>query len=174
MYFQYLLTPVHLWTMSPMKVGGMLLIILIQRHPLTSGIFIKVVQYKPTKCSLPPSLPPSFPPPPFQDTLNQLECASCREGMYGEVMGHLWPFSKHRRIITFNIWPIEDFNELSHHLAETVYCHLAVTKGVPVVRECLCLCISSLRASVMVMWQSCDFPHWTCDSHVIHCIHQCG
>ena len=70
--------------------------------------------------------------------------------MYVKVVGHLRSFSKQRHIVAFNIRPIEDFNELSHHLAETVYCHLAVTKGVPVVRECLCLCISSLRASVMV------------------------
>ena len=83
---------------------------------------------------LPPSLPTSL-PPPFQDTPNQLERASCREGMYVKVVGHLRSFSKQRHIVAFNIRPIEDFNELSHHLAETVYCHLAVTKGVPVVRE---------------------------------------
>jgi len=77
--------------------------------------------------------------PLFQDAPNQLERASCCEGMYIKVVGHL-----------------------------------AVTKCVPEVRECLCLCISSLRASVMVMWQSCDFPEWTCDSHIIHCFHHCG
>ena len=62
MYFQYLLTPVHLWTMNPIKVGGALSIILTQHHPLTSGILIKVVQYKQTKCSLHPSFTPSLLP----------------------------------------------------------------------------------------------------------------
>jgi len=83
--------------------------------------------------------------------------------MYIKVVGHLWSFSKQRHTVAFNIQPIQDFKELSHYLAEMVYCHLAITKGVPLVREYLCLCISSLRASVMDTWQPCDFSHWMCE-----------
>lgn len=75
-------------------------------------------------------------------------------------------FSKQRHIVAFNIQPIQDFKELSHYLAETVYCHLAVTKGVPVVRVSLLVqffidsfCdghVTTLRLLTLNMWQSYD------------------
>ena len=54
--------------------------------------------------------------------------------MYVKVIGHLKQFNKPRNIVAFKIRPIEDFNEVTHHMAEVMYAHLAVTKGPPVVR----------------------------------------
>lgn len=67
-----------------------------------------------------------------QDTPN-LESVSCREGMYVRVVGHLRSFNKQRNMMAFHVRPVEDFNEVSHHLSEVIYTHLAVTKGLPVV-----------------------------------------
>ena len=68
-----------------------------------------------------------------QDSSNQLESVSCREGMYVRVVGHLRSFNKQRNMMAFHVRPVEDFNEVSHHLSEVIYTHLAVTKGLPVV-----------------------------------------
>ena len=68
-----------------------------------------------------------------QDPSDQQERSSCREGMYVKVIGTLKSFNKQRSITGFYVKPIEDFNELSHHMAEVMYIHLAITKGVPVV-----------------------------------------
>ena len=38
-------------------------------------------------------------------------------------------------MMAFHVQPVEDFNEVSHHLSEVIYTHLAVTKGLPVVSK---------------------------------------
>ena len=45
------------------------------------------------------------------------------------VVGQLKIFNKQKSIIGFNVRPIEDFNEISEHLAGVMYAHLALTKG---------------------------------------------
>ena len=71
-----------------------------------------------------------------QDTPpNQLDHVSCREGMYVRAVGHLRSFNKQRNMMAFHVRPVEDFNEISHHLSEVIYTHLAVTKCLPVVRR---------------------------------------
>ena len=62
------------------------------------------------------------------------ERATCQEGMYIKAVGHLKVFNKQRSITAFHIKPISDFNELTHHLSEVMYSHLAATKELPVVR----------------------------------------
>jgi hypothetical protein len=37
-------------------------------------------------------------------------------------------------VVGFFIKPIEDYNEVTHHLVETLFAHLAITKPLPVVR----------------------------------------
>jgi replication factor A2 len=66
-----------------------------------------------------------------QDLSDQHERASCREGMYVKVIGHLKQFNKLRNVVAFKIRPVEDYNEVTHHLAEVMYCHLASTKSPP-------------------------------------------
>ena len=69
-----------------------------------------------------------------QDTAEQQqEGATCQEGMYVRVVGHLKVFNKQRSVTAFYVKPLEDFNQLSHHLAEVMYAHLVATKGAPVV-----------------------------------------
>lgn len=36
-------------------------------------------------------------------------------------------------MVAFNIDPIENFNDITHHLVEVVHAHLASTKGAPMV-----------------------------------------
>ena len=36
-------------------------------------------------------------------------------------------------MVAFNIDPIENFNDVTHHLVEVVYAHLTCVKGAPVV-----------------------------------------
>ena len=52
-----------------------------------------------------------------------------------KIVGHLRLFNKQRNVIGFYIKPIEDFNEVTHHLVETIFGHLALTKGIPLVSE---------------------------------------
>lgn len=56
-----------------------------------------------------------------------------REGIYVKVIGNIRVFNKQRSVVAFYIRPIEDFNEVTHHLAECVYAHVSFTKGIPVV-----------------------------------------
>ncbi|XP_019858654.1 PREDICTED: replication protein A 32 kDa subunit-B-like isoform X2 [Amphimedon queenslandica] len=55
--------------------------------------------------------------------------AACREGIYVKIVGHIKMFNNQRTITGFMIRPIEDFNEVTHHMAETMFAHLAITKG---------------------------------------------
>lgn len=66
-----------------------------------------------------------------QDSSDQ---ATCQEGMYVKAIGHLKMFNNQRSVTAFLIKPISDFNEVTHHLAEVMACHLMATKEMPVVR----------------------------------------
>ena len=68
-----------------------------------------------------------------QDQSEQQEKVMCREGTYIKAIGHLKVFNKQRSVTSFHIKPISDFNELTHHLSEVMYSHLAATKQLPVV-----------------------------------------
>ena len=68
-----------------------------------------------------------------QDPANQEERVVCQEGMYVKVIGHIKTFNKQTSVTAFHIKPIVDFNEVTHHLAEVMFIHLAHTRGVPVV-----------------------------------------
>lgn len=50
-----------------------------------------------------------------------------------KIVGHIKMFNNQRTITGFMIRPIEDFNEVSHHMAETIFAHLAITKGLKLV-----------------------------------------
>ena len=76
-----------------------------------------------------------------QESTNVSERSSCREGMYVRVIGHLKSFNKQKSVTAFCVRPIEDFNEVSHHLSEVMFAHLAATKGVPIVSVCVCVCV---------------------------------
>ena len=58
----------------------------------------------------------------------------CQEGMYIKAIGHLKVFNNQRSVTAFLIKNISDFNEVTHHLAEVMACHLSSTKELPVVR----------------------------------------
>lgn len=68
-----------------------------------------------------------------QDPANQQERTVCQEGMYVKVIGHIKTFNKQMNVTAFHIKPIVDYNEITHHLAEVIFIHLATTRGVPVV-----------------------------------------
>lgn len=50
-----------------------------------------------------------------------------------KIIGHIKMFNNQKTIIGFMIRPIEDFNEVTHHIAETIFAHLAITKGLSLV-----------------------------------------
>ncbi|KAL6054933.1 DNA-directed RNA polymerase I subunit rpa2 [Balamuthia mandrillaris] len=55
--------------------------------------------------------------------------AQWREGVYVRVIGHLRSFLQARSITAFRIHPIQDFNEITFHLLDTIYVHLYNTRG---------------------------------------------
>lgn len=50
-------------------------------------------------------------------------------GTYVRVFGRLQSFNNKRQVGAHYIRPIEDYNEVSYHLLEATYVHLALTKG---------------------------------------------
>jgi replication factor A2 len=53
----------------------------------------------------------------------------CSEGTYIRIVGTIKLFNDKKEIQAFNILPVTDFNEITHHALETTYVHLKVTKG---------------------------------------------
>ncbi|POM64269.1 Replication protein A 32 kDa subunit [Phytophthora palmivora] len=52
-----------------------------------------------------------------------------REGSYVRVVGKLRTFQGKASLSCFNVTPVEDMNELTHHLLEVIYVHCYNTKG---------------------------------------------
>ncbi len=52
-----------------------------------------------------------------------------REGSYVRVFGNLRSFNGKRHFAGFKVQPINDFNEVTHHLLEIIYVHLYNTRG---------------------------------------------
>ena len=55
--------------------------------------------------------------------------AEVREGMYCWVVGNLRSFSDTPHVSSYVIVPIKSMNEITRHLLEVVYVHLAMTRG---------------------------------------------
>ncbi|XP_031569193.1 replication protein A 32 kDa subunit-like [Actinia tenebrosa] len=55
--------------------------------------------------------------------------SACRENTYVQVTGNLKSFQENSRsVIAFNLVPITDFNQLTHHTLEVVHAHLVLQK----------------------------------------------
>uniref|UniRef100_M4BG16 Replication protein A C-terminal domain-containing protein n=1 Tax=Hyaloperonospora arabidopsidis (strain Emoy2) TaxID=559515 RepID=M4BG16_HYAAE len=52
-----------------------------------------------------------------------------REGSYVQVVGKLRTFQGKTSLSCFNVAPLDDMNELTHHLLEVIYVHCYNTKG---------------------------------------------
>jgi hypothetical protein len=52
-----------------------------------------------------------------------------RENAYVRATGHFRGFNQKRHLGAFNIRPIADFNEITFHNLEAIYCHLYFTRG---------------------------------------------
>jgi replication factor A2 len=46
------------------------------------------------------------------------------EGAYVHVIGNLRSFNETKHVVAFNIRRVDDFNQVTHHFLEAVYCHL--------------------------------------------------
>jgi replication factor A2 len=57
------------------------------------------------------------------------EMSHLRDGTYVRVVGKLRSFQGKNSLSCFNVTPVEDLNELTHHLLEVVYVHCYNTKG---------------------------------------------
>jgi replication factor A2 len=60
----------------------------------------------------------------FNERLN-----ACRTGVYVRAIGNVRIFQDVIHIVSHDIRPVEDPNELTHHLLETIYLHCVNTKG---------------------------------------------
>jgi len=54
--------------------------------------------------------------------------AKCCEGTYIRVIGNIKEFNGKRHISAFNVRPVEDFNELTHHALEAIFVHMRSEK----------------------------------------------
>ena len=50
-------------------------------------------------------------------------------GEYMRIIGNLRPFDGNRNIVAFDIRPITDHNEITHHMLNVIFVHLQNTKG---------------------------------------------
>lgn len=53
----------------------------------------------------------------------------CVQGTYVRVIGNIKVFNGKRNISAFNVRPVTDFNEITHHALETIYVNLKASKG---------------------------------------------
>jgi hypothetical protein len=51
------------------------------------------------------------------------------QGVYVRAVGNVRSFNDAIHIVSHDIRPLEDHNELTHHLLETIYLHCVNTKG---------------------------------------------
>lgn len=51
------------------------------------------------------------------------------DGIYARVVGNLRTFQDKVTLSAFTVTPIEDFNEITHHLLDAIYVHCYNTKG---------------------------------------------
>ncbi|KAK9728803.1 Replication factor A protein 2 [Basidiobolus ranarum] len=59
----------------------------------------------------------------------QQKRAQLVEGIYVRVVGQFKQFANKRHVVAFSMRPIDDFNEITHHLLEAVYVHLFRTRN---------------------------------------------
>ena len=80
---------------------------------------------------------PCRPPPPYRHqphiTLASPAAFRCRRvhriGQYVSVVGQVKAFGEDIQTQAFDVRPITDFDEVTHHFLEAIYCHLYMTKG---------------------------------------------
>ncbi|GMF53351.1 unnamed protein product [Phytophthora fragariaefolia] len=60
---------------------------------------------------------------------SESEMNRLRDGSYVRVVGKLRSFQGKASLSCFNVTPLQDMNELSHHLLEVIYVHCYHTKG---------------------------------------------
>lgn len=62
---------------------------------------------------------------------------SIREGMTVKVVGNLREYEGKTHVLVYDVTPITDWNELTHHILETILTHCKNTKPSPVSRSML-------------------------------------
>ncbi|RLN47357.1 hypothetical protein BBJ29_009653 [Phytophthora kernoviae] len=63
------------------------------------------------------------------EAANEAELNRLREGTYVRVVGKLRSFQGKYSLSCFNVAPVEDLNELTHHFLDVIYVHCYNTKG---------------------------------------------
>jgi replication factor A2 len=70
--------------------------------------------------------------------------AEWKLGSYVRVYGHLRAFQGQRGVIAFNMRPVTDFNEITYHFLEVIYCNAHNGKDpVQAVSSCPIACESA-------------------------------
>ncbi|CAM9467595.1 unnamed protein product, partial [Discosporangium mesarthrocarpum] len=55
--------------------------------------------------------------------------ARCQVGTYVRVYGNIRSWKGDRHCVSYDMEPLTDFNEVTHHFLDTIYTHLFNTKG---------------------------------------------
>jgi hypothetical protein len=55
--------------------------------------------------------------------------SALREGVYVRVIGELRAFQDQKSVTSNHIRPLDDFNEITYHILETIYVHVLHTHG---------------------------------------------
>ncbi|GAB2250849.1 hypothetical protein Droror1_Dr00017099 [Drosera rotundifolia] len=50
------------------------------------------------------------------------------DGMYVRLIGHLKSYKDKPHVVAFSLWPVTDFNEITHHFIECIHNHLQTKK----------------------------------------------
>jgi len=64
-----------------------------------------------------------------KESLKHQQVVGMKDGTMVRVMGYMRGFEGRRHLLVFEVKPVEDFNELTHHILEVIYTHLKNTKG---------------------------------------------
>ena len=92
----------------------------------------------------------------YSDIRSSLFLINIRENSFVKIVGQLREYEGRKHVLIYDIAPVTDWNELTHHLLQIVYVHLQNTKGPIPVRlfiiysQIICIiCITNIFVTSM-------------------------
>ncbi|GAB2285834.1 hypothetical protein Dimus_020274 [Dionaea muscipula] len=62
------------------------------------------------------------------ETIDRKQMEAIDDGMYVRLIGHLKSSQDKAQVVAFSLWPVNDFNEITHHFIECIHIHLQSKK----------------------------------------------
>ncbi|KAL8142074.1 hypothetical protein V2J09_015106 [Rumex salicifolius] len=67
----------------------------------------------------------------LNEPFDRKQTEALEEGAYVRLVGHLKTFQDKPSVVAFSVWPVTDFNEVTHHFIECIHNHLKSSTSRP-------------------------------------------